>query len=73
MNVVVHMSETLLIQKVQKKTLIPLFFWKTGVHSDASSFSAFGVCETLATFSPSSQPTATDELIFKKKLSQGQR
>ena len=47
-----------------KKSMAPPFFWKTPVHSDASSSSASGTCEKLATPSPSSQP---------EQLSQGQR
>ena len=49
-----------------KKSLMPLFFRKTPVHSDASSFSASDICEKLANPSASSQPTVIDELVSQR-------
>ena len=50
-----------------KKSLTPLFFWKTPVHSDASSSSVSGTCEKLATLSPSNrQSIAIDELVSQQ-------
>ena len=49
-----------------KKSLVPLFFWYTPVHSNESSSSASDTCEKLATPSPSSQSTAIDELVFQQ-------
>ena len=49
--------------KSVKKSLAPLFFQKTPVHSNESSSSASSTCEKLATSSPSGQSRAVDELV----------
>ena len=52
--------------KSAKKSLAPLFFRKTPVHSNASSSSASGTFEKLATSSPSGQSTAIDEPVSQQ-------
>ena len=57
-----------------RKSLVPLFFWNTPVHSDSSSSSASGTCEKLAT--PSLSPVSLQQsmnLSLNEHLSQGQR
>ena len=48
------------------KSLAPLFFRKTPVHSGASSSSASSICEKLATASPSNQSTTIGEFVSQQ-------